>query len=149
MLSNLPSISRQFPSIPVNLPSNSHEHPRAPSSIVNASIPSNSLRAITSRVFVCIIEHTRNAQESLVLQGQGLWTSRKTLWMDGCRRTALSPIRFDNIERSGPLVNPSIHCAALGPPRQCRQCRQCVNAPSMTVKSGPALGPLLSPPDAM
>ena len=32
---------------------------------------------------MCIIEHTRNAQESLVLQGQGLGTSRKTLRMDG------------------------------------------------------------------
>ena len=36
----------------------------------------------TSRASACIIEHTRNAQESLVVQGQGLGTSRKTLWMD-------------------------------------------------------------------
>ena len=32
-----------------------------------------------------ITEHTRNDQESLVLEGQGLGTSGKTLWMDGCQ----------------------------------------------------------------
>ena len=55
------------------------------SSISSTSSTVSNRSRTTSRASVCIIEHTRNAQESLVLQGQGLGTSRKTVWMDGCR----------------------------------------------------------------
>jgi hypothetical protein len=86
-------------------------------------VPSRPLCAVRvqSRVFVAIIEHTRNAQKSLVLQGEDLRIQIQTLQMDGYHSRKSPPASPHSLVLARPCR--SVHC----PCSPCSPCSPCTS----------------------